>query len=155
METSKRNIYRVLVIFSLLFALGGCSSDDDEQQESKVPTFKSTSNNIFRPLGDGGNGEYIDNVWYNTVRCSANITDNGGSAIIEYGFCWVENNTETPTVEKGNKIKVGTSDITGDYSADILVKTGKFYHVRAYARNSSGVGYGELKSAFGGSLSPR
>ena len=44
METSKRNIYRVLVIFSLLFALGGCSSDDDEQQESKVPTFISTSN---------------------------------------------------------------------------------------------------------------
>ena len=32
METSKRNIYRVLVIFSLLFALGGGSSDDDEQQ---------------------------------------------------------------------------------------------------------------------------
>ena len=29
METSKRNIYRVLVIFSLLFALGGCSSDDE------------------------------------------------------------------------------------------------------------------------------
>ena len=95
-------------------------------------------------IRDSGNGEYIDNVWHNTVRCSANITDNGGSAIIEYGFCWVENNTETPTVEKGNKIKVGTSDITGDYSADILVRTGKSYHVRAYARNSSGVGYGCL-----------
>ena len=47
METGNRNIYKVLIIFALLFSLYGCSSDEDEPQKSQLPTFKTSSNSLF------------------------------------------------------------------------------------------------------------
>jgi len=81
--------------------------------------------------------------------------DNGGTPIIEYGFCWVKNTTDTPSLEKGEKIIVGTDDFVGVYNAKLLVELYKNYNVRAYAINSSGVSYDDMKRAYGGSISPR
>ena len=92
MKTGNRNIYKVLIIFALLFSFYGCSSDEDEPQESQLPTFKSFQG-TFSPIS--GNGEYVDGVWHSEVTCSATILDNGGAPIIEYGFCWVKNEPMT------------------------------------------------------------
>ncbi|WP_175629412.1 hypothetical protein [Bacteroides acidifaciens] len=152
MKTSNRNIYNFLIVFALLFSFYGCSSDEDEQQESQLPTFKSFQG-TFSPIS--GNGEYVDGVWHSEVVCSAIILDNGGSPIIEYGFCWVKNTTDTPSLENGEKIVVGTDNFIGSYSAKLLVELYKNYNVRAYAINSSGVSYDDMKLARGGSISPR
>lgn len=152
METGNRNIYKVLIIFALLFSLYGCSSDEDEPQKSQLPTFKTSSNSLFPSITSG---EYVDGVWHNIAACSATILDNGGTPIIEYGFCWVKNTTDTPSLEKGEKIIVGTDDFVGVYNAKLLVELYKNYNVRAYAINSSGVSYDDMKRAYGGSISPR
>lgn len=152
MKTGNRNIYKVLIIFALLFSFYGCSSDEDEPQESQLPTFKSFQG-TFSPIS--GNGEYVDGVWHSEVTCSATILDNGGASIIEYGFCWVKNATDTPSTENGEKIIVGTDDFTGNYNAKLLVELYKNYNVRAYAINSLGVSYDDMKLARGGSISPR
>lgn len=151
MKTSNQNIYKFLIVFALLFSFYGCSSDEDEQQESKIPTFKSFEG-TFSPLSGG---EYVDGVWHNEVRCSAIILDNGRAPIIEYGFCWVKNTTDTPSIENGEKIVVGTNDFTGSYNAKLLVELYKSYNVRAYAINSFGVSYDDVKLARAGSISPR
>lgn len=151
MQTSNQNIYKFLIVFALLFSFYGCSSDEDEQQESKTPTFKSFDG-TFSPLSSG---EYVDGVWHNEVGCSAIILDNGGAPIIEYGFCWVKNTTDTPSIENGEKIVVGTNDFTGSYNVKLLVELYKNYNVRAYAINSFGVSYDNVKLARAGSISPR
>ena len=59
------------------------------------------------------------------------------------------------STENGEKIIVGTDDFTGNYNAKLLVELYKNYNVRAYAINSLGVSYDDMKLARGGSISPR
>ena len=78
----------------------------------------------------------------NTTQTSAvsggTITDFGGGTVTERGIVWSEN--ADPTIND-NKI-VGTADTTySDTITGLTVST--TYHVRAYAINSAGVGYGQ------------
>ena len=77
---------------------------------------------------------------YTTATVGGNITDNGGAAITEGGVCW--GTDANPDITGANKITDVTS--TGAFTKDITGLTaGTIYHVRAYAKNSAGITYGD------------
>ncbi|MBI9089419.1 MAG: hypothetical protein JEZ12_09385 [Desulfobacterium sp.] len=70
------------------------------------------------------------------------ITDDGGDSITSRGVCW--STSANPTVSDS---KTGNGAGTGAFSADITgLEPGITYHVRAYAVNSAGIGYGNAVS---------
>lgn len=68
-----------------------------------------------------------------------NVTNDGGAAVTERGVCW--NTSGTPTISNsrtadGTGAGIFTSALTG-------LTPGATYHLRAYATNSVGTGYGD------------
>jgi uncharacterized protein (TIGR02145 family) len=75
-----------------------------------------------------------------SALCSGDIISDGGSPITARGVCW--STSENPTVEMGTKTSDGTG--VGSFTSSLTGLTySTTYHVRAYATNSSGTGYGE------------
>jgi len=71
-----------------------------------------------------------------------NVTSDGGSSVLERGFVY-SSTQATPTVLNASK-KI-TSGTTGQYINTIIgLSVNTTYHVRAYARNAIGIGYGEV-----------
>ncbi len=73
-----------------------------------------------------------------SATSGGNVTSDGGAAVTARGICFAT--TADPTlsntvVTSGSGTGVFTSDLTG-------LTPGTMYHVRAYATNSSGTGYG-------------
>ena len=79
-------------------------------------------------------------ISYTTAISGGSITSDGGATITARGVCW--STTALPTITSGSITTDGvgfgsfTSNITG-----LLAST--TYHVRAYATNSQGTGYGQ------------
>lgn len=75
-----------------------------------------------------------------TAVSGGNVTYDGGSPILERGVCWCTTNC-IPTIANDH-----TSDGAGLGSFVSNIPTGNLmhYHIRAYARNSVGVAYGEV-----------
>ena len=78
----------------------------------------------------------------NTAVCGGTITDEGGVAIIAKGVCWSTN--MKPTVADA-KTTESISELKFVSTLSVL-KSGYEYHVRAYATNEVGTGYGEDKT---------
>jgi uncharacterized protein (TIGR02145 family) len=77
-------------------------------------------------------------ITYTSAVSGGNITGNGGSDIIARGVCW--STSPDPTI-----INDKTTDASGNgtfTSSLINLLPGTTYHVRAYATNSTGTGYG-------------
>jgi C1A family cysteine protease len=73
-----------------------------------------------------------------TALGGGNVTSDGGSAITERGICW--STTVDPTI-LNSKTSDGIS--IGSFTSTITDLTnGVTYHIRAYATNCSGTGYG-------------
>ena len=73
--------------------------------------------------------------------CQCNVSSDGGAEVTERGACWGTN--QNPTVD-GSHASSGTG--TGSYTVNLTGLTpNKAYYVRAYAKNSQGVSYGEAK----------
>lgn len=73
-----------------------------------------------------------------TIVCEAFISTDGGSEVIEKGFCWSADGTPTISdnhTNEGGGIGEFTSTITG-------LQPATMYRVRAYAKNSVGISYG-------------
>jgi len=82
----------------------------------------------------------ITNVTYNSATSGGTITSNGGAAITASGICWGTNSS--PTV--ANDTTLGHAG-TGSFVANLKnLQQNVIYYVRAYARNSAGVGYGNI-----------
>ncbi|HEX2934465.1 MAG TPA: SusF/SusE family outer membrane protein [Bacteroidales bacterium] len=80
----------------------------------------------------------ITELKISSAKSGGEITDNGGGTITERGICWGTN--ENPTLDN-NVVVSGQGD--GSFSADITgLAISTTYHVRAYAKNSAGIGYG-------------
>lgn len=69
------------------------------------------------------------------------VTNTGGTAIVERGFCWSATN-ENPTIE--NSHAVTTSTTTSFYVDMTGLQPGTMYYARAYAKNTKKVGYGDV-----------
>ena len=77
-------------------------------------------------------------ITHNTAMSGGNITNDGGTSILERGVCW--NNSQNPTLlnehtTDGSGSGSFTSTITG-------LTQNTTYYVRAYATNSVGTAYG-------------
>jgi uncharacterized protein (TIGR02145 family) len=80
----------------------------------------------------------VSSITSTTALSGGNITNNGGGTITFRGVCW--STTAMPTIandttEDGSGTGSYTSNITG-------LQPGTTYHVRAYATNEAGTGYG-------------
>lgn len=73
-----------------------------------------------------------------SVTCGGTILSNGGSAITERGICW--STSENPTVDDDSKICDTSADTFSVSLTELSRNT--TYHVRAYAINEMGTGYG-------------
>ena len=78
------------------------------------------------------------------------VTDQGGSAVTERGVCW---STEPSPTVSGSHGHSGTG--TGEFEISISnLMPGTTYYVRAYAKNSQGLAYGENKTFTTGANKP-
>jgi hypothetical protein len=85
--------------------------------------------------------QVVSDIGTTTATGNGTITDLGVPNPTEYGICW--NTAGTPTVADSRADK-GAASATGAFTAamtDLLANT--TYHVRAYAKNTAGTGYGE------------
>jgi hypothetical protein len=81
----------------------------------------------------------ITDITATTATCGGNILSDGGATIITRGICWSTNFGPTT-----NDSKTDESPGTGLFTSSINdLIGGTTYHVRAYATNSVGTGYGD------------
>lgn len=85
-------------------------------------------------------GLQLGTITSNQVALTGNITDDGGSSIIERGFVYSTSNN-TPNVDDDSK-EVVSGTATGSFQATVgSLSAGTKYYVRAYAENADGVAY--------------
>ena len=77
-------------------------------------------------------------ITYNSALLSGKIIDNGGNPIEDYGVCWSTN--MSPTISDSYHSCLGQVDFAYQVSG---LESNTTYHVRAYAKNSVGLSYGE------------
>jgi hypothetical protein len=115
----------------LLGILTGCTEDvkfDTDVKNAKEPTVSVTA----------GTGKTAS-----TITLSAEILSPNGYPVTERGFCWGTGENEFPTVGTDNFMSV-TLDEQKQFVATIENLEGNTkYHLRAYAVNRTGTGYGE------------
>lgn len=82
----------------------------------------------------------VTDITDTTATGNGNIINLGGENCTKRGICW--NTTGTPTVADNKSEEIG-SFTTGSFSrAMTALPPGTHFHVRAYAYNSAGYGYG-------------
>ena len=80
----------------------------------------------------------VTNIGQNTAQGSGNVTDSGGAMVTERGICW--STSHNPTIN-GSHANSGTG--MGGFTVSMTGLTANtHYYVRAYAKNSAGVSYG-------------
>lgn len=83
----------------------------------------------------------VENIGTTTASCGGNVTGDGGANITERGVCWSTNHN--PTV---NESHASAGSGLGEFSCNMTnLSANTTYYVRAYAKNSKGVAYGEEK----------
>ena len=83
----------------------------------------------------------LTNITSSSATISGNVTNNGGTDIIEQGICYAT--IQTPTINNYKVIYNSTG--IGPFTCTLTgLVEGITYYARAYARNSVGVAYGEV-----------
>jgi uncharacterized protein (TIGR02145 family) len=81
----------------------------------------------------------IANVTNNSATCGGDVTNEGGTPVIDRGICW--STSHNPTIALSAKTSNGTG--IGPFSSNLTgLSTGATYYVRAYATNTLGTAYG-------------
>jgi YD repeat-containing protein len=81
----------------------------------------------------------ISNISSATASSGGNVSDDGGTPVLQRGVCW--GTTSSPTINLMTKTSDGTG--IGSFTSQIFgLKESTLYHVRAYATNSAGTAYG-------------
>ncbi len=119
----------ILILFIIVFAMMSCKKDDGPVDNTTVPILSTLDITDITPTGATSGGD---------------ISETGGTEIIAKGVCW--STTPEPTIlgfatDEGNNPSNDTSTITG-------LTANTTYHVRAYATNSKGTGYGNELELF-------
>jgi len=80
----------------------------------------------------------VTNIGQTTAQGSGNVTNDGGAEVTERGVCW--STSHNPTIS-GSHANSGTG--VGGFTVSMTGLTANTkYYVRAYAKNSAGVAYG-------------
>lgn len=80
----------------------------------------------------------VQEITETTAKGGGVVTSFSGGSIIERGLCW---GTESNPTVSGNHVDCGTG--AGSFSCGLYsLEPNTLYHVRAYAINSVGIGYG-------------
>ena len=96
------------------------------------------------------NSNSASSITSSTAIVGGNILSNGGATVTERGICW--NTITMPTVLNAFKIDSSGKD---NFSTTISgLKPFTIYYFRAYAKNSSGIGYGNLQTFQTAALPP-
>jgi hypothetical protein len=121
----KRNIIftsQFILIFTLLSFLSSCETDQSTPIAQK-PTLISAA---------------ISEITQTSAISGGNIVSDGGASITARGVCWFT--TPNPTIAN---FKTSDGIGVGTFASKINdLFPGKSYHVRAYAVNLEGIGYG-------------
>ena len=84
----------------------------------------------------------VSNITAVSAVCGGNVTATGGAPVTACGVCW--STSPIPTIND-NHTNNGAS--SGNFTSNITgLVAGTTYYVRAYATNSAGTAYGELRS---------
>ncbi|MBO2525544.1 MAG: hypothetical protein CW341_07590 [Bacteroidetes bacterium] len=87
------------------------------------------------------NTSHVSNLTENTAICGGVVTDDGGADVTARGVCW--NTTGNPTINDSHTTDgIGIGEFTSNITGLIV---GTPYYVRAYATNSAGTAYGDIK----------
>ena len=124
----KQKLLCLFVFILLSIATISCtkSEDDDPGSNPTIPVV--TTDELGTPT-------------YTTVEIWGSVTSSGGTYIDSFGFCW-STEDETPTVED-DKIEYSGNQL-GQYHVNLgELDEATTYYIRAFARNSAGIGYGE------------
>lgn len=117
-QKSTSNLVIVLVLFILHIYSYSCQEESDE-----IPSLQTSSiTEISKTSATGG----------------GTILSDGGSTILEKGVCWSIHSQ--PTIADDKSIGAGSNSFTANLT-DLTL--GTWYHVRAYATNTLGTGYGD------------
>jgi len=117
------------VLTACVLALSvGCSGDDKstDPDNGSVPVLTTAA---------------VSAITETAAQCGGTVTSDGGAAVTARGVCW--STSQTPTAAD-HKTVDGSG--TGSFTSSITGLTANTaYNVRAYATNSAGTGYGEIR----------
>ena len=104
--------------------------------QSDIYTFTTASDEIQLPTVVTMEMTGVTTV---SASCLCNVVDDGGAEVKERGVCW----SKSPHPDISSHAFANGGGL-GEYEAFLLeLEPNTVYYVRAYARNSKGVGYGE------------
>ena len=84
--------------------------------------------------------ELVTKIASTTAQGNGSIDNNGGSSITQHGVCW---STSANPTTADSKTTRGATSVLGTFTSLMTGLTaGTLYHVRTYATNSAGTGYG-------------
>ena len=117
------------ILFTGLILAWGCKKKSTEPAATgPVPTVSTVD---------------YSNLLVNTVDFTGNVTGDGGSIVTKRGFCW-SNTHQNPTIQN-DMMAFGNG--VGSFSGTLKGLKGQTtYYVCAFATNSNGTGYGNIKS---------
>lgn len=117
----KKNLF----IISVLLIFTACTKTEENSQtpNPSLPSLQTTN---------------ISDITSTSALSGGTITSSGSSAILEQGVCW--NTSSNPTLDNNST----SDDITSNSYISMIssLNPNTTYHVRAYATNSNGTGYG-------------
>jgi uncharacterized protein (TIGR02145 family) len=121
---TKVKIY-LLAVVCVLFLSGSCKKDDDNKATIAVLTTNE-----------------ISDVTLNSATTGGNISSDGGAIITARGVCW---SCDPNPISANNKTIDGKG--TGNFISTITcLKANTTYYIWAYATNSVGTAYGNVRS---------
>ena len=112
----------------VLVSVVGCGGDDNSTNpDNKTAPVVTTA--------------AVSAITDTTAQCGGNVTSDGGATVSARGVCWSKG--ATPTV--ADSVTIDGSGAGSFVSSLTNLTADTQYHVRAYATNTVGTGYGEVR----------
>jgi hypothetical protein len=130
MKSIKFNLTKLKISLLFMITVYGCKKDDLTSVIQGLPNVKTISS---------------DSTGLNTQRIFCEVVNEGDAVVTERGFVWTDDESRLPPTINSRSVKCGAG--VGEYQCFIdSLNPGIKYYVRAYAKNSKGISYGQTIS---------